>query len=59
VLARASFDASRRRRGSPRVHADLADKVHASRTRVARVMREQGLEARPRKRFKGTHPTKW
>jgi putative transposase len=55
VLVRASFDASRRRYGSPRVHADLADQdVHVSRKRVARVMREEGLKARPRKRFKGT-----
>ncbi len=55
VLVRASFDASRRRYGSPRVHADLADQdVHVSRKRVARVMREEGLKARPRKRFKST-----
>jgi len=55
VLVRASFDASRRRYGSPRVHADLADQdVHVSRKRVARVMREDGLKARPRKRFKNT-----
>ena len=46
---------SRRRYGSPRVHADLADQdVHVSRKRVARVMREEGLQARPRKRFKST-----
>ena len=55
VLVRASFDESRRRYGSPRVHADLADlDVHVSRKRVARVMREEGLKARPRKRFKST-----
>ena len=55
VLVRASFDASRWRYGSPRVHADLADQdVYVSRKRVARVMREEGLKARPRKRFKGT-----
>jgi transposase InsO family protein len=55
VLIRASFDGSRRRYGSPRVHADLADQdIHVSRKRVARVMREEGLKARPRKRFKST-----
>jgi putative transposase len=55
VLVRASFDASRRRYGSPRIHADLADqKVRVSRKRVARVMREEGLKARARKRFKCT-----
>jgi transposase InsO family protein len=55
VLIRASFDGSRRRYGSPRVHADLGDQdVHVSRKRVARVMREEGLQARPRKRFKRT-----
>jgi len=55
VLVRASFDASRRRYGSPRVHADLVDQdVRVSRKRVARVMREEGLKARARKRFKCT-----
>lgn len=55
VLVRASFDTSRRRYGSPRIHADLADQdVHVSRKRVARVMREEGLKARARKRFKCT-----
>ena len=55
MLVRASFDGSRRRYGSPRVHADLADQdVHVSRKRVVRVMREEGLKARPRKRFKST-----
>jgi hypothetical protein len=55
VAVRASFDASRRRYGSPRVHADLADQnVQVSRKRVARIMREEGLKARPRKRFKCT-----
>ena len=55
VLVRASFEASRQRYGSPRVHADLADQdVKVSRKRVVRVMREEGLKARARKRFKST-----
>jgi putative transposase len=58
MLIRASFDASRRRYGTLRVHADLAEQdVHVSRKRVARVMREEGLKARPRKRFKTTTTT--
>ena len=52
VLVRASFDASRQRYGSPRIHADLVDlNVRVSRKRVVRVMREEGLQARARKRY--------
>jgi transposase InsO family protein len=55
VLVRASFDGSRQRYGSPRIHADLADQaVRVSRKRVGRVMREEGLKARARRRFKHT-----
>ena len=55
VRVRASFDASRQRYGSPRVHADLrVQRVYVSRKRVGRLMREEGLQARGRKRFKGT-----
>ena len=55
VLVRASFDASRQRYGSPRIHADLVDQdVRVSRKRVGRVMREAGLKARARKRYKCT-----
>src|SRR5262249_44854020 len=55
VLIHASFDGSRRRYGSPRVHRDLVDQgIHVSLKRVARLMREDGLKARPRKRFKNT-----
>jgi transposase InsO family protein len=55
VLVRASFDASRQRYGSPRIHADLTDQdVRVSRKRVGRVMREEGLKARARKRYKCT-----
>jgi putative transposase len=49
---RASFRASRRRYGSPRVHADLRAAGHrVARKRVARLMRQDGLRARLRRRF--------
>jgi len=52
---RESFEASRKRYGSPRVWEDLQEqKVRVSRKRVVRLMQEQGLRARVRKRFKST-----
>lgn len=55
VLVRASFDESRRRYGSPRVYRDLAEQgILVSPKRVARLMQEDGLKARARKRFKMT-----
>jgi transposase InsO family protein len=52
---RASFDESRRRYGSPRIHEDLIEQdEHVSRKRLIRLMQEDGLVARARKRFKGT-----
>ena len=55
VLVRASFDESRQRYGSPRVHEDLIEQgVRVSPKRVARLMQEDGLVARARKRFKMT-----
>jgi len=55
VLARASFDESRRRYGSPRVHSDLVEQgIRVSAKRIARLMQEDGLQARARKRFKRT-----
>jgi transposase InsO family protein len=55
VLVRASFEASRHRYGSPRIYADLREQHECvSRKRVIRLMQEDGLEARPRKRFKRT-----
>jgi transposase InsO family protein len=51
----AAFDGSRQRYGSPRIHADLIDQgEHVSRKRLVRLMQEDGLEARARKRFKHT-----
>jgi putative transposase len=55
VLVRASFEASKQRYGSPRVHEDLRDQHEpVSRKRVIRLMQEEGLRARARRRFKGT-----
>ena len=55
VLVRASFEASRQRYGSPRVLEDLREQqIHVSRKRVVRLMQEEGLQARARKRFKST-----
>jgi transposase InsO family protein len=55
VLVRASFEESRRRYGSRRVHRDLSEQgIPVSPKRIARLMQEDGLKARPRKRFKMT-----
>jgi putative transposase len=53
VLVKASFDESRGRYGSPRVHLDLIDQgIRVSRKRVVRLMQEGDHVARRRKRFK-------
>ncbi|MBI3049838.1 MAG: IS3 family transposase [Acidobacteria bacterium] len=55
VLVRTSFEASKHRYGSPRIHRDLLEQQErVSRKRVIRLMQEDGLQARPRKRFKCT-----
>jgi len=52
---RESFERSRKTYGSPRIHRDLvAQGEHVSRKRVVRLMQEQGLAARVRRRFKCT-----
>jgi putative transposase len=51
VLVQASFEASRQRYGSPRVYEDLREQHESvSRKRVVRLMQEDGLVARARKR---------
>jgi transposase InsO family protein len=53
VSAHASFAASRRGYGSPRIHRDLRDdQIRVSRKRVVRLTQEDGLQPTPRKRFK-------
>jgi putative transposase len=55
ILVRASFDESKRRYGSPRIHEDLVDQQEqVSRKRVIRLMQEDRLVARARKRYKVT-----
>jgi transposase InsO family protein len=52
---RVSFEESKHRYGSPRIHEDLIEQEeHVSRKRVIRFMQEDGLVARARKRFKCT-----
>ena len=52
VLVRTSFKESKQRYGSPRVHEDLIEQdEHVSRKRVVRLMQEDGLKARLRKRY--------
>jgi transposase InsO family protein len=55
VLIRASFEAHKGRYGSPRIYGDLQEaKEPVSKKRVVRLMQEDHLQARPRKRFKVT-----
>jgi putative transposase len=55
VHVAATHAASRRRYGSPRVYRELHAQGHiVGRHRVARLMREQGLRARERRRFQRT-----
>ena len=55
VLVRASFEASKHRYGSPRIYEDLREQPErVSRKRVVRLMQEEKLVARARKRFKCT-----
>jgi putative transposase len=55
ILVREAFERSRRTYGSPRVHAELAAQgVFVSKKRVARIMRQEGLRARVRRRYKCT-----
>jgi len=55
VAVRAAFERSRQRYGSPRIHRDLGEQdLRVSRKRVVRLMQEEGLQARARKRFKVT-----
>jgi transposase InsO family protein len=55
VEIRAAHAASGKRYGSPRIHADLkAENQQVGRKRVARLMREEGLEGQRKRRFRVT-----
>jgi len=55
VQVAAAHVASKKRYGSPRVHRELRAQGHEiGRHRVARLMREQGLRARKKRRFQTT-----
>jgi len=52
VHIRAAHERSRRTYGAPRIHQDLQEAGEAvGKNRVARLMREDGLVARPKRRF--------
>jgi putative transposase len=54
-IIRACYARSRATYGSPRVHRDLVELSHrVSRKRVARLMRKEGLSARPARRWRAT-----
>jgi putative transposase len=55
VLVHASFTAGRGYYGSPRIYDDFVEwQEPVSRKRIIRLMQEDGLKARVRKRYKGT-----
>ena len=55
VLVKKIFEEKRRIYGSPRIHEELqAQGQRCSRKRVARIMRENGLMARQKRKFKAT-----
>ena len=55
VLVHASFTGGRGYYGSPRIHDDFVEwGEHVSRKRIIRLMQDEGLKARVRKRYKVT-----
>src|ERR1044072_7684759 len=55
VLIEASHEGTRGTYGSPRVHADLiADNERVGKKRVARIMQQNSLKARVRRRYRST-----
>jgi putative transposase len=59
VEVRAVFAEMKKRYGSPRIHRELRNRgTRVCRHRIARLMREQRLQARPRRRFLKTTDSK-
>jgi transposase InsO family protein len=59
VQIRASHEESKRRYGSPRIHGDLKEVgEQVSRKRVARLMKEEGIVGRKKRRFVRTTDSK-
>jgi putative transposase len=59
VEIKAIHKASRQTYGSPRIHAELAAKgISCSRGRVARLMKEQGIRAKQKRKFRVTTDSK-
>lgn len=54
ALVRVTFATSKRRYGSPRIYEELRAQHGVGRHRVARLMREERLVARPKPRFRTT-----
>jgi transposase InsO family protein len=56
VHVRDIHELTKKRYGAPRVQRELAKTrgIHVSQKRVARLMRQDGLKARPRRRYKNT-----
>lgn len=58
-LIRTIFEQNKRRYGSPRIYDEIRDRgIRCSRKRVARLMREMGLKARHKRKFKETTNSK-
>ena len=55
MLVREAHERSRRTYGSPRVHVELAERgEHVGRNRIIRLMQQEDLEARVRRRYRST-----
>jgi transposase InsO family protein len=55
VVVREAHERSRRTYGSPRIHAELAARdEHVGRNRIIRLMQQEGLETRVRRRYRST-----
>lgn len=59
VEIKAIHQENRKAYGSPRIHAELKDRqVHCGKKRVARLMRENGIRAKQKRKFKATTDSK-